>query len=381
MPNVLIFSTDYKPNRGGIAEHTYQVAKHLSKRGCEVAVLAKKTGNCGEFDNAQGFKTFRVISVPLLSRLILLISLIFICKRRGIEYVYSTITNPCGELAFLGSFFCRYKNIIVVHGYEVNYEGPGLRGWIKKKLRFVRTHILNRADTVIAVSENTRQNLVRSGVEDSRIKVIPNGVDPDDWKHRGGDEELIGRYRLKGKRVILTVGKLIRRKNHETVIKALSMIRSVLPDTRYLIAGEGPHEGNLRRLAADLRLEEHVIFLGGAHQGKLNRLYNTCDIFVMPNTQHGSSVEGFGIVFLEANACRKPVIAGRSGGVVDAVVDGETGFLVDPCDEKQLADRIIKLLGDADLARRLGQKGFDRVMAQFTWNSIVSRIMAVFEEA
>jgi len=374
-PRVLVFSTDYKPDKGGISEHAYQVAKHLHLMGCKVIVMSVKKRGSAEFDRDQPFATYRVPPVPFFGGLLLLLWLIAVCKREKIGHVYSAITRPCCEIAFIGSLFCRYENAVVVHGYESSYEGRGLRGWLKRKLKFIRTFIYNRIHRIVAVSIYTKKILTDSGVREGKIVVLPNGVDIEKWRDDCVEEELIDRYNLSGKMIILTVGRLVRRKNHATVIEALDIVRLKFPEVRYLIAGEGPCEEELKMMVRNRHLESHVIFLGRYPQEKMNKLYNTCDIFVMPNTQVGSSVEGFGIVFLEANACRKPVIAGRSGGAVDAVVDGVTGFLVEPDDVEQLAGKIIEILSDPGLAERLGSNGYERVKKQFTWHEITSRMM------
>ena len=379
MRSVLILSTNYKPIRGGIAEHAYQMAKYFHKYGYKVIVLSEKKPGCSEFDKRQPFKTYRIPSFPTLQRILLFLYLIIICKKEKIDFVYSVITNPCAEIAFFGSFFCRYKNVVVVHGYEVSYDGEGLRGWLKRRSMFIRSYIYNRMDRVIAVSDYTRKKLIGSGVKPDKICVVPNGIDLKQWEGKDKDEALIKKFDLYGKKVVLSVGWLVKRKNHETVIKALNIVKARLPNVRYIIAGEGPYEGELKKAVKKEQLEDHVVFLGDYPQDRLNILYNTCDLFVMPNTQVGSSVEGFGIVFLEANACGKPVIAGRSGGAVDAVADGETGFLVDPNDEKLLADKIIKLLEDDGLAKNMGQKGLKRVADKFTWDSVVSHMIVIFE--
>jgi len=111
----------------------------------------------------------------------------------------------------------------------------------------------------------------------------------------------------------------------------------------------------------------------------LNRLYNTCDVLVMPNREVGSRVEGFGIVFLEANACKKPVIGGRSGSAGDAIVSGETGFLVNPNDASQIEERIVLLLNNPHIAERMGERGFQRIRNGLTWDKIVSGIRLSLE--
>ena len=202
MLNILIFSTDYKPDHGGIAEHAFQVAKHLHLLGCNVIVLSVKKGEYVEFDRSQRFPTSRVPLVPLLGWLLLFLRLVNICRREKIDYVYSAITSPCCELAFLGSLFCGYRNAVVVHGYEVSYAGKGFRGWLKRKLRFIRTYIYNHVHRVIAVSRYTKQKLIESGVRPDIISVFPNGVDLKQWGDGRKEEILIKQHDLQDKKIV-----------------------------------------------------------------------------------------------------------------------------------------------------------------------------------
>jgi len=377
--SVLMFSTDYKPDGGGIAEHTYQMARHLHNHGCRMVVLSVKKMGCEEFDGNQLFKTYRVFNIWFLRNLLLFFYLLYLCRKEDIKCVYSTITHPCGELSYVGSFLLHYKTIISVHGYEVNYNGISWRGKLKKNLKWTRSHIYNHTDKVFVVSEYTKQKLIQSGVNQRQIQVYPNGVDMDEWVNVAKDEQLIERYNLNNKKIILTVGSLIPRKGHDIVIKAISRIKAKIPNVKYIIAGEGPNENYLKGLVRERRLEEYVIFLGRFPQQRLNQLYNTCDVFVMPNREDGSSVEGFGIVFLEANTCKKPVIGGNSGGTADAIVSGRTGFLVDPNNIKDLSGKIIELLANSDMAQRIGYQGYERIKNELTWDKIVSGIRLKIE--
>ena len=127
----------------------------------------------------------------------------------------------------------------------------------------------------------------------------------------------------------------------------------------------------------DLYLDDHVLFTGYVDPDQLNSLYNLCDVYVMLSRElvARGDTEGFGITFLEANACGKPVIGGDSGGVSDAILDGVTGFLVDPLDVDGVAEKLILLLEDPDLARRLGQQGRARVEGSFTWDGITKQLL------
>jgi phosphatidylinositol alpha-1,6-mannosyltransferase len=166
------------------------------------------------------------------------------------------------------------------------------------------------------------------------------------------------------------------------VIKALPVILRSIPDVTYLIVGDGPYRTNLERLAESLGLRGSVIFAGHVEAEILPECLAICDVFVMTSRAHPDrcDVEGFGLVYLEANACGKPVIGGRSGGVIDAVKHESTGLLVDPLDANDVAHAVIRLLKDRDYARRLGEQGMRRVHGEFTWHHVAERVRAALAD-
>ena len=182
--------------------------------------------------------------------------------------------------------------------------------------------------------------------------------------------------------MLLTVGNLVERKGHDTVLKALPAILRSIPDVTYLIIGDGPFRPNLERLAESLGVRGSVVFAGRVEAGILPECLAICDVFVMTSRARLDQfdVEGFGLVYLEANACGKPVIGGRSGGIVDAVEHESTGLLVDPVDEKDVAHAVVRLLKDRDLARKLGEQGMQRVRREFTWQHMVERVRTVLAD-
>ena len=155
----------------------------------------------------------------------------------------------------------------------------------------------------------------------------------------------------------MTVGRLMWRKGQDMLIRALPEIVKAVPNCVYLICGTGPYEAGLRELAQSLQVDSQVIFLGSLPSEHLPSLYNLSDVFVMPNrmSEKTRDVEGFGIVFLEANACEIPVVGGRSGGTSDAVADGESGLLVDGSSPGEIAGSVIRLLQDPILAQDNGR--------------------------
>ena len=238
---------------------------------------------------------------------------------------------------------------------------------------------LRGADRVIAVSEFTAGLVRRTGVEPNRVEVVYPGCDSAHFSPRPVNAEL--RRRLLGDRardrVILTTGNLVARKGHDMVIRSLTAVRARFPDATYLVVGDGPYRGELEALAVAQGVREHVVFAGQATDEELPEVYALADLFVMASRENESDVEGFGIVFLEAAACGKPVVGGRSGGIPEAVVHGETGWLVDPSDSAQIAEAIVRVLADRESASRMGERGRARVVQSFTWDGAARRIQHV----
>lgn len=182
-------------------------------------------------------------------------------------------------------------------------------------------------------------------------------------------EYLDRRHDLAGKRVMLTVARLARRKGHDLVLRALTFLKDC-GDIRYVIVGSGEDRSRLEEIVEREGLENRVIFAGRVPDCELPDYYRLCDLYVMPNREVPEvtdSLEGFGISFIEASACGKPAIAGRSGGTSAAVLDDETGYIVDPEDPVELASKIRLLLDTPLLSAEMGRRGRERVERDFTW--------------
>ena len=167
------------------------------------------------------------------------------------------------------------------------------------------------------------------------------------------------------------------------VIRALPILCGTIPDLSYVIVGDGPFRDQLESLALSLGVRNRVVFLGQVSDEDLPDMYALADVFVMPSREclSENDVEGFGMVFLEANACGKPAVGGRSGGIPEALVDGVTGFLVDPHDPKGVAAALIRLLTSKDLAESFGKHGRLRAVQDFSWARVAERVLTIMEAA
>lgn len=244
-----------------------------------------------------------------------------------------------------------------------------------RELTMVMRLVYGRASAVLSNSHNTARSLARVGVRPERILVAHPGVDADRFRPDVDGSAVRDRHARPDETLLLSVGRLQSRKGQDRVIEAMARLDRA--DVRYLIAGTGEEEDRLRRLAADCGVADRVTFLGKVADADLPAHYAACDVFLLPNRQEGADIEGFGIVFLEAQATARPVIAGRSGGAPEAVADGETALLVGGDDVEELAGTLARLLDDAELRARLGAAGRRRAAHEFGWD----RTAAVAREA
>ncbi len=376
----VILSTDYPPLTGGIAAYSNGIAKGLSIY-CKVTVLAPKIGNFREFDQRQLYKTIRVVNFPVIREILFLLASSWLAITKKIDFIYNTAWFPCGVISLVVYFLFGTSYYVAAHASEILDDEITLKRRIKKKLRRLKNLVLKNAKFVFPVSNFTKQRLIEMDVPSEKIIIIPDGVDPEQF-HPQVDTFLVKRkYGLEGKKIILTVARLDKHKGHEFVLRA--MCRGVIekfPNTVYLIVGDGPERNNLEDLVKDLDLRKNVIFTGLIKDYELSSFYNSCDVFVMPSYEiprRTDLIEGFGVSYLEANACGKPVIGGKSGGVSDAIIDGQTGLLVEPTLIEELSETMCKLLSNKDYASSLGQQGRKRIETLLNWKTIGKQIINI----
>lgn len=242
-----------------------------------------------------------------------------------------------GWLAILLGLVTPWRILIYTHGEEVVQTGYN-------RLARLRGPALRACDTVITVSSFTRDRLIRDfGVASERVRLVTSGVDLERFVPDGTREPFI-----------LGVGRLIERKGFDRLIDAFALIAADFPDYRLKIIGKGSEEATLKVRADHTGLASRIDFMGGVGDNDLTAFYQHCTLFAMPNrTLADGDTEGFGLIFLEANACGKPVIGGRAGGAIDAIVDGQTGLLVDGEDSDAIAAAIRLLLSDQACYDRL----------------------------
>jgi phosphatidylinositol alpha-1,6-mannosyltransferase len=248
------------------------------------------------------------------------------------------------------------------HGEDLATAG------LSRELKLVTRMVLRGAAASLANSRNTAALLRNLGVPESGIRVAHPGVDAARF-HPGVDGTAVRRRLALGEEdvLLLSVGRLQLRKGHDLTIRAVAQLAAELPRLRYAIVGTGEEEARLRELARAAGVADRVTFAGSVGDEDLPAWYAAADVFVLANRREGEDIEGFGIVFLEAQAAERPVVAGSSGGAPEAIADGETGMLVSGTDAAELAAVLRRLAASRELRARMGSAARERVRSRFTW--------------
>jgi len=364
----LLVTVDFPPIVSGISTAFYNIWKNLP--GNDHLVLAPRIRGSGAVDNALGKKVYR-LPMPLGDNLLkkagrwlcLLSYCLSIVKRERIELLV------CGQPVTIGAIGLLFKKAFRIPYQVWVYGGEIVKFRNNRPVFSLLRRVIDEAQALIANSEFTKNVYAELGIPSGKIFVVTPAVDTERFKPGISVEDLVVKYGLKDRKRILTIARLSERKGHDMVIGALGRIKQAFPDIAYLIVGSGPDEKRLRKMVSDYHLEDNIIFTGAVAEEDLPRYYSLCDVYVMPNREVRGidTLEGFGISFIEASACAKPVIGGRSGGSVEAVADGKTGYLVGHLDVDGFAMKVIELLSDKTRARELGENGRKRVLTEFQW--------------
>lgn len=372
--NLLVLAYDY--DYGGIAGYTHAAARGLAEQGHAVWVAADRSRPCAvEADDEPYRRTPLHRRSPRDPRLWLGVPRLALWARRhGIDAVIAPVLFPGGIPALGLRRMGGPPYIVVAHGRELSVR--------TRRARLLAAAILRHAAGIIAVSQYTKSELEHLFPRAAPARVVHFGVDVERFRPAPDRDALKARRDAAGRRVLLSVSRLVRHKGHAHVLAAMPEIVRRFPDVLYVIAGEGPEETAIRELTARLGLDDHVRLLGRVPDDELPEWYALSDLFVLPTRDThetesgGRAVEGFCIVLVEASAAGRPVVAGRSGGTVEAVQDGVTGLLVDGDHVDQVREAVMRLLTDPALADRLGRQGRERVERELSRQTTAKRFDA-----
>lgn len=382
----LLMADSFLPHSGGSRVYYANLYRNVIARYPDrVTVLTKKVPGWQEFDRNESSDRFRILRhfhpLPdwryqqMPKFLPDLVNAAATVSAGAFDCLH------CGDLfpqALNGVFLRRMFNLpllVFCHGDEISQTDR------RRYQPRVRNFIYRHADAIIAANQFACDGLARIGIPEERVHKLTPGVNFEEFHPQAPRRDLIEHYGLEGKKVLLTVARLVPRKGHKIVLDALPQVMREVPNLKYLIAGDGPEKARLQEQARQLGLQDAVVFVGDILHHEICDYYNLCDAFIMANRlEAGGDVESFGMVFTEANATGKPVIGGRSGGTAEAVVDGKTGFLVNPESAEEIAERLLLLLKNEHLCGRMGEAGLDRVRTEFNWVTRADALHAITAE-
>lgn len=364
----LLITNDFPPRAGGIQQFVHNLA--VRQPSGSLVVYASRWKGWEKFDADQPFPVIREDTSILLPTAPVARRAAEIAREHGCDRVWFGAAAPLGLLA--GGLKERAgvtRAVALTHGHEAGWAAmPGARSMLRRIGRGV--------DVVTYLGEYFRARLARALGDVTTLERLAPGVDTEAFSPDADGAQVRAEYGLTDRPVVVCVSRLVPRKGQDTLIKAVPAIRRRIPDAALLIVGGGPYRSSLDRLAAERGVADHVICTGTVPWPHLPAYYAAGDVFAMPcrTRRGGLDVEGLGIVYLEASATGLPVVAGDSGGAPDAVRPGETGFVVGGRDIEALADRLVTLLSDRALARRLGAAGREWVESQWRWDTQADRL-------
>jgi phosphatidyl-myo-inositol dimannoside synthase len=375
----LLLSEIFPPKHGGSGRWFWEIYRRLPRN--EFVIAAGENPGQEEFDRSHDL---RVTRLPLAMSAWGLRSwqglrgywravrkLLPLIRAENVRRLHCGRCLPEGVMAWALKWWTGIPYVCYVHGEDVNTASES------RELSWLVRRVFGGADFAIPNSLNTMRLLQEEwGLPAERIRLLHPGVDTQRFVPAERNPSVRGELGWGDRPVVLTVGRLQKRKGQDRLIQALQTIRKAVPDILYAVVGDGEERASLNELVAREGLGRHVQFLGEPDDETLVHCYQQCDLFVLPNRTEGKDIEGFGMVLLEAQACGKPVVAGASGGTAETMSIPDTGRVVCCDGPDELAAIVVELLGNAGLRDQMGNQARQWVVERFDW-SVLSRQAAI----
>jgi phosphatidylinositol alpha-1,6-mannosyltransferase len=363
---IICITNDFGPRAGGIETFVIGLIERLPKG--KVIVYTSSQEATSEYD-AKWFAEFGVKVIRDRSKILLPTPRVVRAIGKVIrdENIKIAMFGAAAPLAVMSGRLRKsgvVRIVALTHGHEV--------WWAKLwPFKLAISYIGNQVDHLTYLGSFTRNEISRALSPSSKqamVKIAP-GIDTSHFAPDSSAQQLRSSLGLTDKKVIVSVGRLVHRKGQDTLIKSLPEILREHPSAHILMVGDGPYREHLQKLVVKLQLENSITFIGRIQYAELPRYLCAGDLFAMPSRSRlaGLEVEGLGIVYLEASACGLPVIAGKSGGAPDAVIEGVTGVSVDGRKAGEVSAAVIKMLDNPEESKRMGEAGREWIQANWRW--------------
>ncbi len=380
MPKTFLLTDEFPPTQTGVSRMMGEIARRYPR-----GELLVSTGQHRDAQDADARIPGTIIDrLPIPARTLKsLPGLLFwsrrvatLARQHKPHFAWCDSVRPCAYPAKWVHERVGVKYGVLVHGGDMLKELHAIHH--SRFARRTAKALLGSAEAVVANSQWTReqaQKVLRElGLDPlaEQVKLVPLGTDPEQFRPGLDTRDVRARYRLNGDPWVITVARLETYKGVDTALKAVAECRRGGLDVNYLVVGAGKKRSTYVKLAEELAIADAVRFVGNVPDKDLPALFNAATAYIgVSRRADGTRVEGFGIALAEASACGLPVIAGRSGGLAEAVHDGETGLVVDPDDPAAVVAALKRLLEDQLLARRLGQAGRKAIETYYNWDRVI----------
>jgi len=370
---IILLAADFPPSMGGIQHYSASLADSAYSTGVDVRVIAIRQPGSEQFDAAASYEILRV---PGGSKWAVWQQMRqaaqMMAEGEGQTVIVATKWFPEGPAAVQAAHKAGAISALIGYDREFALHGLNIVKWAMQK------YVLGHSEIIFATTAFAAQQFQSMGVPRVKIYHLSGGVDSDKFYP---DPEGAARIRedlgLSDAPVIVTISRLAAHKGHRYVLQALPLVQMQVPDVRYVIVGDGPYRQQLEKYAHRYDVTGRVVFTGRVSAQQLRAYYTMADVMAMPSFDVARKpTEGFGLTYLEANACGTPVIGAMTGGVPEAVEHEVSGLLVPPRDFRAVAKALIRLLGDPDYAKALGESGRTRALNNFSWSLVTRRFIA-----
>ncbi len=375
--NLVLITQDFPPDVGGIHSYCDELGRKFAQKCSSFTVIAPEKPDAGKYDAELPYTVIRIPAPDTLLGLALIPRLPVLLEKMNTDVVMHAQWNTLIASAAARRAGYDGKIVCAAHGRELLLT-PGLP-LTGRFMNFYRKVMLQEPDLFLPVSRYTAGLLKELGVPESKIRIIPNGTDPESFHADESNRNEIQHF-SEDDWVMLTTARLVRRKGVDVVLRAMAELLPDHQNLKYLVVGDGEELDDLKNMAVELGLNSSVVFTGKVPYRMLLQYYATANAFVMVPKTLVPDVEGFGIVYLEANACSLPVIGSTSGGVPDAIEHEKTGLLVPENNVEELKSAIERLIENPEEAKKMGEYGRERVISTYNWESISGRMLTEFEK-
>ncbi len=364
--NFLLFTLEYPPFKGGVANYYENLVNYWPDE--KIYVLANK--QIGAVSNN------RILFKGIITKFIFpkwILGFYFLfktVKKNKIDHVIVGHILPLGTITYILSKILHFKYTVIMHGMDFDFAIKS------KRKKYLTKKILKNADIIIC-GNNYLAELVKKNMKIKNIKIVNPSISKNSVVlNKNLKNKIIEKYNLENKKILLSIGRLMKRKGFDKVIEVFPEIITKDNNLIYVIIGKGKDEEYLKNKIKSLsdNIQKKIILLNNVNEEEKWVWLFLSDVFVMPSRNINGDFEGFGIVYLEANLAKLPIVAGDSGGVRDAVIDNLNGLLVNPENNFEIKNAILKLISNKKLRKDMGLNGYNRVTNDFNVKVQIKKI-------